>query len=131
MAKRVRKKETLSRWRALDAVPLRNQHCSVEKTDSGQVRLSVPVRQTWLTRVARRLTSLPEYKKIELDEIGTYVWKQCDGRTNVKALIQKVSKRFKLSYREAEVSLTQYLKMLAQRNVIGLAVDGAERRKRS
>lgn len=129
MAKTGKKKPSLSKWDALDAVPVKNRLCQAETTEAGVVRISAPIRPTLWTKVARRLTRVPEYRKIELDEIGTFVWNHCDGRNNVRALIKKLCKRFKLSYREGEVSLTQYLRTLARRNLIGLAVSESSRRK--
>ena len=130
MAKTAKKKQpVLTKLSSLDAVPVKNQLCQVEDTGDGLVQISVPVRESWRTKIMRRLTSVPKFKKIQLDEIGTFVWKHCDGRTNVRALIHKLCKRFKLSYREGEVSLTQYLRTLARRKLIGLAVTADSRRK--
>lgn len=129
MAKTGKKKPSLSKWDALDAVPVKNRLCQAKTTEEGVIQISVAVRPSLWTKVARRLTRVPKYRKIELDEIGTFVWNHCDGRTNVRALIKKLCKRFKLSYREGEVSLTQYLRTLARRNLIGLAVGDGGRRK--
>lgn len=126
-----RQQKGLDRETALKAVPVKNQLAKVEETKSGAVRISVPVRQTWWTRLMRRLTQAPRYRKIELDEIGTYVWKQCDGQTTVAGLIEKLCRRFNLSHREGEVSLTQYLRELARRGVIGLAVSAKDADKSS
>jgi coenzyme PQQ synthesis protein D (PqqD) len=126
----LKRKFKLDRANALDAVPIRNQLCTQEETEDGLIQLSVPVRQTLYTKIMKRLTQVPKFKKIELDEIGTFVWTQCNGRNNVRALIKKLCKRYKLSQREGEVSMTQYLQSLAQRNLIGLAVDGAVIRKK-
>ena len=127
---RKQSKPSLTKQEALDAVPVKNQHCKVELTAEGCARISVPVRRTLLAKAMRRLTDVPKYKKIELDAIGTFVWDHCDGRTNVKALIDKLCRRFKLGYREGEVSLTQYLRTLARKGLIGLAVKGVRRKTR-
>ena len=127
MTKKAKKKKPdLTKVDALDALPVRNQLCKAEETEAGMTIISTPVRRTGWTRLMKRLTSVPKYKKIELDEIGTFVWRHCDGRTSVRALIEKLCRRFKLSYREGEVSLTQYLRTLARRNLIGLAVRGGK-----
>lgn len=124
-----KRKPKLSKPEALDAVPVRNPLCKEEETAGGGLLVLVPVRESGWARLMKRLTYVPRYRKIELDEIGAFVWKQCDGRTNVRVLIDRLCKRFKLSYREGEVSLTQYLRTLAKRNLIGLAVNRAERTK--
>lgn len=123
MPRTKRKRSTLTRDDALNAIPVRNQSCRVEELDSGLVRISIPARPTLLLKVMKRLTDTPAVKKIELDEVGSFVWRHCDGRTTVRALINTLCKEFKLGYRESEVSLTQYLATLARRNLIGLALD--------
>jgi hypothetical protein len=120
----------MSRGESLKAVPVKNGACKETELESGLVQISVPIRQTWFTRLMGRLTSLPKYKKMELDEIGTFVWRHCDGRTTVRDLIDRLCRRFKLNQREGEVSLTQYLRTLARKNVIGLAVDAEAARRR-
>ncbi len=117
------KAQKLDRDASLKAVPIRNQLAKVEELEGGKVRISVPIRETWWTRILQRLTKAPKYKKIELDEVGTFVWKQCDGNTNVAAVVDRLCKRYNLSHRESEVSLTQYLRDLARRGVIGLGVS--------
>jgi hypothetical protein len=125
-----RTKRGLTREESLKAVPVKNEACRELELDNGLIQLSVPVRRTWFTRLMGRLTSLPKYKKMELDEIGSYVWRQVDGRATVRDLIDRLCGRFKLTRREGEVSLTQYLRTLARKNVIGLAVDARAARRR-
>jgi hypothetical protein len=50
----------------------------------------------------------------------------------VAALIEQFRQHYKLNYREAEVSITTYLRQLAKRRLIGIAVpeDAAKRRKK-
>ncbi len=129
LAGTTRQEPKLSKPEALDAVPVRNHLCKEEETAGGGLLVLVPVRQSGWARFMKRLTYVPRYRKIELDEIGAFVWKQCDGRTSVRVLIDRLCKRFKLSYREGEVSLTQYLRSLAKRNLIGMAVNRADRAK--
>ena len=124
-----KKRFGLTRDQALDAVPVRNELCREESTDAGLVRVLVPIRKTWVVGLMRRLTYAPEFRKIELDEIGSFVWRRCDGRTSVRVLVRQLCKEFRLSDREGEVSLTQYLRTLARRNLIGLAVEKSPKRR--
>jgi hypothetical protein len=50
-----------------------------------------------------------------LDEVGSFVWNLCDGEHPVSALVEALVERYKLGKREAEVSLTTYLKQLGKR----------------
>jgi len=79
-----------------------------------------------------RVFYVPKSRKIVLDELGTFVWERCDGQTTVRDLIGIFAERYKLGRREAEVSLTEYLRTLAKRGLIGIAVprDLGKRRRR-
>ena len=88
----------------------------------GGVVLTVPRREEtpwgkWMTR----LLSLPNTKTIELDEFGGQVWEQCDGTRSVEQLVQFTCARYKLNRRQGEVSVVQFMRMLAQRRLVGFA----------
>ena len=55
-----------------------------------------------------------------MDQIGSEVWELCDGTHSVEGISQAISRSYKLNKRQAETSVTAYLKMLADRRLIGL-----------
>ena len=82
--------------------------------------LQIPrLRGKWADFVAKWL-QIPAFKKVELDEIGSDVWEMCDGRTGVEAIAKAIGASYRLNKRQAEVSVTAYLKMLAERRLIAL-----------
>ena len=103
-------------------MPLHNEAVEVERTDAGEVRLAIPRRDTWWVRALARVFYVPKKRRIALDEIGSYVWSLCDGRNSVRAIIQELSKRYRLHRKEAEVSVVAYLRLLAKKRLIGIAV---------
>ena len=111
----------LDRASALHLRPGRNSLITWEKTETGETILSVPQgeRVGKATRLMAKWLSVPNERRIELDEVGGFVWELCDGTHTVEAIVQRTSKQYKLNRREAEVSVTMFLQMLHGRNFIG------------
>ena len=59
-------------------------------------------------------------RKLQLDELGTQVWDLIDGRITVQSLIQRFADNYQLQLKEAEVSVTRFLRELGQRGIVGL-----------
>ena len=112
----------LTRGQSLQAVPVLNSLITIERTGEGHAMLNLPRRRTSVVRLLSKLFRLPPYRRIELDEPGTYTVELCDGTKSVGEIIVLFAKRFKLNRREAEVSMHSYLKGLAKRGIIGFAI---------
>jgi hypothetical protein len=100
--------------------------------DRPVIYLRVPRRSDKFGNLVAKVFRLPEHRKIELDEIGSDVWEWCDGETGVGELSRKIGEKYRLNKRQSEASVTAYLKMLAERRLIGLragAPPAAGRRK--
>jgi len=110
-------------WReVLRALPVRNSHLDWSDDDSGMVALRIPQRKDRWVRFLNRIATAPDHKQVVLDEIGSDVWRMCDGTTSVEAIVRALMKKYKLSRREVELSLSLYLKQLAKRGYLGLAL---------
>jgi Coenzyme PQQ synthesis protein D (PqqD) len=110
-------------WReVLRALPVRNIRLDWSEDDAGMVALRIPQRQDRWVRFLNRIAAAPEHKQVVLDEIGSDVWRMCDGATPVEAIVRALMKKYKLSRREVELSLSLYLKQLAKRGYLGLAL---------
>ena len=117
-----RREKSLSREESLASVPMHNEAIGVERSDAGEVRLLIPRRESWWVNTLSRFFYVPKNRRITLDEIGSYVWDHCDGKRNVGQIIQALSKRYRLHRKEAEVSVVAYLRTLARKRLIGIAV---------
>ena len=80
----------------------------------------MPRRSDKVGDLIARWFKLPDHKKIELDEIGSDVWEMCDGRATVEALSRAICASYRLNRRQGETSVTAYLRMLAQRRLVGV-----------
>ncbi len=118
-----RKQSSLPRGEMLALRPLRNQTIAWEmrtNTDAPGANLTVPRREDKLGQIVSRIFQVPATKTIELDEFGAAVWEKCDGRHSVEQLVAFTSSTYKLNRRQAEVSVVSFMRMLAQRRLIGL-----------
>lgn len=59
-------------------------------------------------------------KRIELDEIGSYVWTLIDGNNTVLDIQKKLVEKYKLHPQEARISLMAFLQSLMSRGLIQL-----------
>ncbi|MCC6484301.1 MAG: PqqD family protein [Armatimonadetes bacterium] len=120
-----------TREQLLSARPTRNENLRWFKED-GEVNLFIPRRKGRFGDLAGRLFRLPDEKQLVLDRVGSGVWELCDGVHNVKDILLYVQQRHKLSRREAEVSVSTYLKILAERALIGIrAAESKKANERS
>ena len=77
----------------------------------------------WLAAVAKRLggsREIVQTKKLQLDAMGTAVWDLVDGNRSVRRIVQIFAEVHRLENKEAEVSVTSFIRELGQRGLLGL-----------
>lgn len=111
------------RERILNALPLRNQLIKWEVDDKEEVSLVIPQQQKLWIRIASKIFSLPDKRVIVLDDVGSYVWRLCDGKTSISQIVKHLSKQYRMTRKEAETSLFTFMQQLGKRNIIGFAVS--------
>ncbi len=118
-----RAKGSLPRGEMLALRPLRSREIAWSpkaEDETPGVKLVVPRRDDKIGQILSRLFQVPATKTIELDEFGAAVWEKCDGQHSVDQLISFTCSAYKLNRRQAEVSVVTFMRMLAQRRLIGL-----------
>ncbi len=123
-------KPRLSRTAALECCPAKSIDVTELRLDSGDVILEYPLTvRPWLASLARRLggpSDTSQTKKLQLDAMGTAVWDLVDGRRSVRRIIQIFAKQHRLDNKEAEVSVTSFIRELGKRGLVGLKEIGLE-----
>lgn len=99
--------------------PIRNPAIAWQENDQGEAELTIPYRKDRWAKVVAVLIHLPEARKVALDEVGTLVWRLCDGEHTVDSIIRGMVKEYKMNRAEVEASVAKYLHMLAERRFIG------------
>lgn len=100
------------------AVP--KKRAEVEARSDGEVTvLRVPLAQRrGLVGWAARKSNSPTQHEIELDEVGSFVWGLCDGKRSLAGIASKLSKHYKITIHEAEVSLLDFVDSLRRRGCL-------------
>jgi hypothetical protein len=114
----------LSRTEALEYIPVKSCQISEIRLETGEVVIEYPlIVRPWIAAVAKRLGGVQDRKqtkKLQLDAMGTSVWDLVDGKCSVRMIIQIFAKAHRLENREAEVSVTSFIRQLGQRGLLGL-----------
>ena len=122
--KKTPKGPTISRSEALGRIPVKNRQVSENRLESGEIVISYPVTvRSFFSGLAKRFGGQEvqtQIKKLQLDELGSFVWILMDGKRSVRQLIQLFAETHQLESREAEVSVTQFLRELGRRGLIGM-----------
>ena len=105
-------------------IPQKNRDIHEESLDNGDLIL---VYQAMYRPLFLRIKSIfnPKggntfTKKLQLDQLGVQVWRMIDGKQSVKSIIEQFAGHHKLDSREAEVSVTLFLKSLGEKGLIGM-----------
>ncbi len=117
------KGKPISREDSLATRPVLNRLVRLEEGEDGNTILCIPRRQTAMFKAVSKWYHISPYKKVALDELGSFVIELCDGNHTVAEIVEKFAERFRLNRREAEVAMGAFLRDLAGRSVIGLVID--------
>lgn len=113
-----------ARARALACIPVVNDAVTATTQATGSVRLEYALQfRPWFVRLHSRLgghDAPPVHKKLDLDDIGSAVWAMIDGTRSVADIAAAVARRYGLHHKEAELSVTAFMKALGRRGIIAL-----------
>jgi len=119
MRLRLGRRHILTREQVLAAIPIRNPKLEWKRTVDGKVIVVVRRRDDWLGKLVGALFCVPKMKEVVLsDRIGAEVWEMCDGKHTIRRMAERIASRYKLTEREAEVSLIAFLNRMARRGMI-------------
>jgi hypothetical protein len=114
----------LTRGEALGCIPVKSRHVREQRLESGEVLVFYPVTvRPWMAKLARWLgfgDSPPRTAKLQLDKIGSAVWAMLDGQTPLSRIAAAFAEHHRLERKEAEVAITQFIRELGRRGLIGL-----------
>ena len=118
------KRPQISRVEALKCIPVISAEIVANRLESGEVVIRYPVTiRPFFASWVKRFGGPDDYvqtKTLELDELGSSVWDLMDGKRSVRQLIQIFAETHQLQFREAEVAVTQFIRELGRRGLIGL-----------
>ena len=82
----------------LDRIPERSNHVHWKEKEDGFIQLII-YRDSLLDRAMRKLFFTPDKFLVDLDPMGSFIWKQIDGKKTIYeiALLVKINTRKKQS----------------------------------
>lgn len=112
-------------WKVfLRALPIRNVAAEELKEDIysvDEVVLRVRMKKTkWL--IPHWLVPTRSSRRVRLTGIGITIWQQCNGQRCVEEIVDLLASEESLSFHEARVSVTQYLRQLVESGVLVLSI---------
>ena len=114
----------ISRFEALNCIPVKNLQARETRGETGLVLLCYPIEiRPWIAGWIRRFGGSSDsgrMRKLQLDELGTAVWDLLDGNRSVEQVIQRFTALQRLHPKEATVAVTLFLRELGKRGLIGL-----------
>ena len=114
----------LSKQSALAAIPVQNSEVTTEITASGNILIQYPITmRPWMAKWLQRFKGTSpqiRFRKLELDNLGTGVWEMIDGKRTVQDIIDKFAQIHQLQVAESESAITQFLRDLGKRGLIGM-----------
>ncbi|TVQ97791.1 MAG: PqqD family protein [Desulfovibrionales bacterium] len=113
-----------SRKEALAFRPVRSKDVQEHPQPNGIIRLSYPTTmKPWFGKWAQKFgkwDGRPMVKQLELDEMGGLAWSLINGKNTVQQIIDAFIREYGLERKEAELSVTAFIKELGRRGIIGL-----------
>lgn len=118
------KPKPITRPEALACIPYRSSLIDWNELENGDILIEYKLDlKPFFISIARRFSKQPDHnisKKLQLDEMGSRVWKMIDGENDVKSIIKTVSEKSGLTIQEAEISVTTFLRELGRRGLVQL-----------
>ena len=109
----------VSTARFLQAVPYVNQAMSVSQRADGGALASIPIpRPRYLVPPLSWILPFSPQRRVELEPVGAGVLKMCDGKRSVEAIIEQFAAAHRLTFREAQIPVTQFLRQLMERGLV-------------
>ncbi|MFO7870025.1 MAG: PqqD family protein [Kiritimatiellia bacterium] len=119
-----RHRNSIDRRAALAGVPVISDNVKIEKADSGLS--SVKIRETRRNHFLERFRPRVINKRFELDEFGSFVVDNIDHERTVLEIIRAFQKQFGMSYRESELGVVAFIKILMKRNLVSVMLKREE-----
>lgn len=112
------------RAEAQRCTPVKSKDARETNRDPEKVVLAWPVgMRPWIARLVLRFGGdhkRTRTKKLQLDALGVSVWDMLDGKRTVKQIIRTFADVHQLDFKEAEASVTIFLRELGRRGLIGM-----------
>lgn len=103
----------------LDFIPKKLEKVHWQETDQGLIQLII-YRDGLFDRIIRKLFFTPDKYVVDLDEMGSFIWKQIDGERNIYQIALLVKDEFEEVAEPLYERLIQYINILKNNKFVDL-----------
>ncbi len=103
----------------LDLVPVRTPELIWSEKEGGRVQIMIP-RKEVIDRIVRLFKKTPEQMHVDLDEIGSEVWKSMDGSRTIGDICEIMTDKFGDDVSPVYERLGTYINILRNNKFISL-----------
>lgn len=98
---------------------MRNAAARVERNVKKNIAIYVKTsRPRYLVPPLSWIVPFRSERRVTLDRLGMQVWTLCNGERTVENVIDAFKEQYNLTFHEARVAVTEYIKTLIQRGVL-------------
>lgn len=101
----------------LDYIPKRNSLMEYQENEKGHIEIQVKNKGLF-NRIAQIFFKRPKVSRIELDDMGTFIWNNLDGQRSIYELGKAVSEQFGPKAEPLYERLAAYMKSLHENKFI-------------
>ena len=103
----------------LDGIPEKSNHVHWKEKDDGLIQLII-YRDSLLDKAMRKLFFTPDKFLVDLDAMGSFIWKQIDGKKTIYEIALLVKDRYQEEAEPLYDRLIQYINILKNNKFIDL-----------
>ncbi len=103
----------------LEKIPSHKEGIIWSQNDDGIVTLQMQNRGL-ANRIAQKLLKKPKISYIHLEQFGSFVWQQIDGKSDIVTIGKAVSERFGDAAEPLYERLSQYIKTLESNGFVSV-----------
>ena len=101
----------------LDYIPKKSDKIQWKELDNGLIQIIKP-RNSLLDKAVRKLFFTPDKFVVDLDEMGSFIWKSIDGENNIYEISLLLKDEFKEKAEPLYERLIQYMNILKNNGIV-------------
>lgn len=105
----------------LALIPVKSSNRVWESWNNGLIEIILP-RNGLMDRLVRLIKDTPEVMRIQLDELGSYVWQNIDGSRTIEEIGWLLNSEFGEKVEPVYIRLSMFLKILRNNGLISFVV---------
>jgi hypothetical protein len=105
----------------LDYIPIHTPENTFRLDEKGIIVIEI-VNKGFYNWLAQKFFKRPKVSQISLDEYGSFVWQQIDGKRTIYEIAQMIKERYGKEAEPLLERVTRYFKILYQNHFIGYVV---------